>query len=146
MKRYDPTPRPGNFAAGVYPEPDPEPEPAPQSDPPTRDYTATVRLTGTVAGARVSVTKTIDLRRLEKFVGYLKRGGFTPDAPPVTYDRTPDGAPICPRHGVALRVRSKQGDEWHSHKVINDRGEELWCRGYPGPDSPGWNVPRTEAE
>lgn len=51
--------------------------------------------------------------------------------------RTPDGLPICPKHRVVMKARSKQGDEWHSHKVQVGQ-QELWCKGRPGDDSPGW--------
>ena len=35
-------------------------------------------------------------------------------------------------------VRNKQGDEWYSHRVFSPEGEELWCKGYHGKDSPGY--------
>ena len=56
--------------------------------------------------------------------------------------RTPEGWPICARHGLPLRPREKQGDTWYSHKVVHpETGEELFCKGRPGNDSPGWDVP-----
>ena len=30
---------------------------------------------------------------------------------------TPEGLPICPKHGVPMKECSKQGDAWHSHNV-----------------------------
>ena len=58
------------------------------------------------------------------------------------WQRTPEGHPLCPRHRVPMRLRSKQGDEWWSHQVIDAQtGEELYCRGYAGPTSPGWALP-----
>jgi hypothetical protein len=51
--------------------------------------------------------------------------------------RTAEGLPICPRHGVPMARRSKQGDEWFSHKVTDpDSGQVLFCRGYAAPSSP----------
>jgi hypothetical protein len=51
----------------------------------------------------------------------------------------PDGTPICPRHGVPMRLRQRQGDEWWSHNVAGDGEEPCYCRGYPGKNSPGWD-------
>lgn len=50
----------------------------------------------------------------------------------------PDGTPLCPKHGVPMKLRSKQGDEWHSHSVTGPDGETLYCKGYHGKDSPGY--------
>lgn len=52
---------------------------------------------------------------------------------------SPDGLPVCPRHRVVMSRREKQGDEWFSHKLIVD-GREVYCKGRPGADSPGWEV------
>jgi hypothetical protein len=50
----------------------------------------------------------------------------------------PDGTPICPKHGVEMRKREKQGDEWWSHRVINrESGEKMYCRGYALVNNPG---------
>jgi len=32
----------------------------------------------------------------------LAQHGYTPDLPGDGWRRTPDGEPICPRHGVAM--------------------------------------------
>ena len=57
------------------------------------------------------------------------------------FRQTPDGRPICPRHGAAMSQREKQGDTWHSHKIAHPRtGEILYCRGYADPASPGWDI------
>lgn len=45
-----------------------------------------------------------------------------------------DGTQFCRKHGEVMRLRQKQGDEWWSHDV----GNECYCRGRPGKDSPGW--------
>jgi hypothetical protein len=55
---------------------------------------------------------------------------------------TAEGLPICPRHGVPMARRSRQGDEWFSHKVTDpESGQVLYCRGYAAPSSPGFEVP-----
>ncbi|SRR6266542_2515775 len=57
------------------------------------------------------------------------------------YVRTPSGEPLCPRHGVVMRLREKQKDSWWSHQVVHPgTGEELWCRGFAGKNSPGWEI------
>ena len=61
------------------------------------------------------------------------------------YQWTAEGLPICPRHGEVMQRREKQGDIWYSHRVIDpDTGEECWCKGRPGKDSPGWDVGNQE--
>ena len=52
---------------------------------------------------------------------------------------TPDGLPICPRHGAPMKKREKQGDIWYSHVVTAPDGDDLYCRGYHGKDSPGYD-------
>ena len=87
------------------------------------DYEGDLTLSGTLNDVR-------------KAVRLLPEAGIEP-VRAATWQTTPDGIPICPRHGVPMRRREKQGDTWYSHNVGTD-GEELWCRGYPGKDSPGW--------
>lgn len=64
------------------------------------------------------------------------------------YQWTPEGLPICPKHGEVMKKREKQGDSWYSHRVIDPAtGEELYCRGYAGKNSPGWNLePAADAQ
>lgn len=58
-----------------------------------------------------------------------------------SYQWTPEGLPICPKHGEVMAKREKQGDIWYSHKVIDEAtGEVHYCKGYPGNSSPGWDV------
>lgn len=72
----------------------------------------------------------------------LEQLGYRPTGSGDGWQRTPEGHPLCPRHHVPMRLRQKQGDEWWSHQVVDARtGEELYCRGYAGPSSPGWDVP-----
>ncbi|CAA9326964.1 MAG: hypothetical protein AVDCRST_MAG93-6005 [uncultured Chloroflexia bacterium] len=49
---------------------------------------------------------------------------------------TPDGWPNCPKNGVRMKERSKQGDRCHSHNVGTE-DNLLWCRGYVGKERPG---------
>jgi hypothetical protein len=55
-------------------------------------------------------------------------------------ERSPEGLPICARHGEVLRRREKQGDEWFSHRVLLPDGSTVFCKGRPGKDSPGWEI------
>lgn len=52
---------------------------------------------------------------------------------------TPNGTPICPKHGVPMTKREKQGDVWYSHNT-GTAEHPLYCRGRRGNDSPGWSV------
>ncbi len=55
---------------------------------------------------------------------------------------TPEGGYLCPRHGVGMQKRQKNNDTWYSHKLTDPKtGEILFCRGYPGMSSEGWQVP-----
>lgn len=57
------------------------------------------------------------------------------------YQWTPEGLPVCPKHGDVMGKREKQGDVWYSHRVIDPTtGEEHYCRGYDSKNSPGWSV------
>lgn len=57
------------------------------------------------------------------------------------FRRTPEGLPICPKHGEPMTKREKQGDEWHSHKIIDPgSGEVKYCRGYHTKNGDGWHV------
>jgi len=67
--------------------------------------------------------------------------GYRPAIQGDQYQRTPDGLPICPKHQAPMDKREKQGDIWHSHKIVDTiTGEVLYCRGHPGKSSPGWDV------
>lgn len=61
--------------------------------------------------------------------------------PSRTIVYTADGLPLCPKHGVPMQKREKQGDTWHSHKLADPlTGEVTYCRGYAGPSSPGYAI------
>ena len=56
--------------------------------------------------------------------GYRPRAGEWPTGP--------SGAPLCLKHGgIEMQQRERQGDVWHSHKVITEQGDDLYCRGVP---------------
>lgn len=90
----------------------------------------------------------IEADKLEQIRAVLRempKHGIQPAAS-FEFPRTPDGKPICPKHGVEMRLRSKQGDEWWSHRVLNrESGEEMYCRGYASVNSPGFDVPAEQA-
>jgi hypothetical protein len=83
--------------------------------------------------------------RLEELIGQLPKlerilagAGYLPNGEMM---KSPEGLPICPRHGEVMRQREKQGDAWYSHKVVDPKtGEVAYCKGRPGKDSPGWDV------
>lgn len=67
-------------------------------------------------------------------IHWLSNHGYTPQR---GFLETPDGLPICPKHGLPMRKREKQGDTWYSHNVGTEE-HPMWCRGYAGDNSPGW--------
>ena|SRR5438105_2712236 len=82
------------------------------------------------------------LDAVEPTIADLLQRGYRPARSGDLWARTPEGLPLCPKHRVPMRERLKQGDTWHSHAVVHPHtGEELYCRGYAGPSSPGWAVP-----
>jgi hypothetical protein len=76
----------------------------------------------------------------------LAARGYTPSREPVL---TAEGLPICPRHGVPMQQRNRQGDIWYSHKMVHpETGETVYCRGYASASSPGYDIllpPATQA-
>lgn len=78
--------------------------------------------------------------RFHSFVAALRKSGFAPHAKQPEFVVLPDGNVLCPKHGCAMRKREKQGDEWWSHNMGTE-SHPLYCRGYPGKDSPGYDVP-----
>jgi hypothetical protein len=76
----------------------------------------------------------------------LAARGYTPSREPVL---TAEGLPICPRHGVPMQQRNRNGDLWFSHKMVHpETGETVYCRGYASASSPGYDIllpPTTQA-
>lgn len=87
----------------------------------------------------------ISIAMLEEHIGKLITAGYTPptDAAPATdpagWRTLPDGTPLCPKHHVPMRKRERQGDAWWSHNA-GAKDAPLCCKGYAGPDSPGYDV------
>lgn len=68
----------------------------------------------------------------------LAARGYTPGREPVL---TAEGLPICPRHGVPMQQRNRNGDLWYSHKLVHpETGETVYCRGYASASSPGYDI------
>ena len=87
------------------------------------------------------VLQVASMQDLDATCADLLARGYRPTGAGDGYMRTPNGEPLCPRHGIVMRLREKQGDEWWSHSVVHpDTGEELWCRGFAGKHSPGWEI------
>lgn len=76
---------------------------------------------------------------LDKLCDMLDRAGYAPPTP-AEWRKLPDGTPICPKHATPMRLREKQGDSWWSHRVKGPDGNEYWCKGYHGKDSPGYDL------
>jgi hypothetical protein len=83
-----------------------------------------------------------DLDKLQTSVDWLVKKGYRPQ---LGFQYTPEGLPICPRHGLPMTKREKQGDTWYSHNVGNEDNPR-WCRGYAHNSSPGWDAGRQTPE
>lgn len=90
-------------------------------------------------GYPVEVEVVGDGEYLDRVINRLEAKGFEPGGK-REWAYTPDGLPICPKHGVPMKKREKQGDTWYSHVCTDNHGEEHYCRGYRGKDSPGYDV------
>lgn len=89
-------------------------------------YTITVAFDGSVTQIPAAIDR-------------LRAIGATPTAQPAQqWAYTPEGLPICPKHNAPMKKREKQGDTWYSHIVTAPDGEDCYCRGYAGKDSPGY--------
>jgi hypothetical protein len=82
----------------------------------------------------------------DAFCDLLDKRGFVaptpasaPTAPVATPDDLPDGWKLCQRHGAPMRPRNKQNEHWHSHNV-GTKEVPVWCKGYRGADSPGFDL------
>lgn len=62
-----------------------------------------------------------------------------PIAPIAEPDDLPEGWKLCQKHHAPMRPRNKQNANWHSHNV-GTKDLPLWCKGYRGADSPGYEV------
>lgn len=76
---------------------------------------------------------------LDQLCDMLERKHYAPPTP-QSWQTLPDGTPICPKHRAPMKLREKQGDRWYSHTVGKDgNGKEIYCKGYHGKDSPGYD-------
>lgn len=122
------------------PAPPPEPEPLPPAKPEAEPKKAVpIEVAALYDGWPVVLKATLDPDQVPVFLKRLEKRGYRRPAVPI--ERTPDGAPICPRHHVPMREREKQGDTWHSHTIVDPAtGQKTYCKGYHGKDSPGFDL------
>ena len=72
------------------------------------------------------------LDAVDAMIVRLQQQGYRPARAGDGWQRTPDGLPLCPKHGAVMTKREKQVDAWYSHRVVDPHtGEERYCRGYP---------------
>ena len=71
----------------------------------------------------------------------IRENGGVTAVTPAAGNKTHDGLTICSRHGMALREHSAHNNTWYSHKVLDEKGNQvkrtvngkdvhLWCEGY----------------
>lgn len=112
-------------------------EPPAQQAPVTNGKKPTITLSTTVQHRGRIITITAADITVDRFCDLLEAASYAAPAP-QQWQTLPDGTPICPKHNTPMRKREKQGDEWWSHRVFGPSGEELFCKGYHGKDSPGY--------
>lgn len=78
----------------------------------------------------------MDFPTINELCNKLSKAHYRP-IDPIAYEYTPDGLPICPKHGIPMTKREKQGDVWYSHNVGTEEFP-MYCRGHAGNSSPGW--------
>lgn len=131
------TPLVGAVPLETLPEP---PTAQPDKKKPTVTLSATVEHRGrliTITVADVTVDRFCDLLDASQ---YASPPPLTlPAAPLASADDLPDGWKLCKKHGAPMRPRNKQNEHWHSHNV-GTAESPLWCKGYRGSDSPGYEV------
>lgn len=131
------TPLVGSVPLETLPEP---PAPAPEKKKPTVTLSATVEHRGrliTITVADVTVDRFCDLLDASQYASPPPLA--LPAAPIAAADDLPDGWKLCQKHHAPMRPRNKQGDIWNSHNV-GTKDQPCWCKGYRGPDSPGYEV------
>jgi len=111
-----------------------------RAEPPATNGTAkkpAITLSTTVQHRGRIITITATDITVDRFCDLLEAASYAAPTP-AQWHTLPDGTPICPKHNTPMRKREKQGDEWWSHRVFGPSGEELFCKGYHGKDSPGY--------
>lgn len=138
----------GRAPLATIPEPPPlfadEPTAAPAAEPTKAARTFSISTVVAYRGRVITIAATG--MTLDQFCDLMDDRGYAAPAPlsiaaPVGWQTLPDGTPICPRHHVPMRKRERQGDSWYSHNVgKGPDGKDLYCKGYHGKDSPGYEV------
>jgi hypothetical protein len=101
--------------------------------------TLTIQIAAVYEGYTVTIAFEGTIQQLPGAIERLRALGVTPTAQPAQqWAYTPDGLPICPRHNAPMKKRERQGDTWFSHVVTGPDGEDCYCRGYKGKESPGY--------
>lgn len=78
---------------------------------------------------------------LDQLCDMLDKRGYAAQAQTQEWQTLPDGTPICPKHHTPMRKRERQGDTWYSHSTGKGAdGKDVYCKGYHGKDSPGYEV------
>jgi hypothetical protein len=125
------TPRIGAVPLETVPEPMPSIEKAARK----------ISVSTTVEHRGRSFTITAEGVTLDQFCDLLDARGYTAQAQSQEWQTLPDGTPICPKHHTPMRLRERQGDKWWSHNVgKGEDGKDIYCKGYAGKDSPGYEV------
>lgn len=114
----------------------PEPTAQPARPAPTA---VNLAITAVYQGYTITVAFPGSITQIPSAIERLRAIGATPTAQPAQqWAYTPEGLPICPKHSAPMKRREKQGDTWYSHVVTARDGEDCYCRGYAGKDSPGY--------
>jgi hypothetical protein len=104
----------------------------------------TMQIVAVLNGFTVNVSFDGTIQQLPGAIERLKALGATPTvsapaAPIAAPDDLPEGWKLCQKHHAPMRPRNKQNANWHSHNV-GTKDNPLWCKGYRGSDSPGYEV------
>jgi hypothetical protein len=105
--------------------------------PVTITFTVQARISGCEGPLAITGATLRDVVKIVRNLAEIPQIELVPPAP--TWQALPDGTPICPKHGVPMRQREKQGDTWHSHNVAGEGETPCYCKGYRGADSPGYD-------
>lgn len=125
---------PPAFALETLPEPplfvdEPEPE------------LPTIEIRTTVEHRGRSFTVVSRGYTLDQLCDMLDKRGYAAPSQTQEWQTLPDGTPICPKHHTPMRKRERQGDTWYSHSTGKGAdGKDIYCKGYHGKDSPGYEV------
>jgi len=121
------------------------PEPPTQAAPKAEKSARKFSLSTTIAYRNREITIVAEGLTLDEFCDLMDARKYAAPAPlmlaaPIaTADDLPDGFKLCQKHRAPMRPRNKQNDHWHSHNV-GTAEQPLWCKGYRGSDSPGYEV------